>query len=820
MQVNNREADAEQIAAHEIYHAQNAYFDGKLNEEVKAKIIERFSKEEFEAVVAEYVKALEGVYDVGTGVSETMNQAALELIEEEVLADAYAGINAFGANAGRFFTAAWEKTSELGLGYPGKEMSRELGSGPLVEAQYSISETESGEPVAVVDSDILEDIYDGVWSDAKEEAAMDAAVEALRKFRNGVFVGNVTYNVNRTTRREYTRSNDAKRQLRKDPNGYADKLRAADVLDDVITAVVNWRQDGSLKHSRTDFIDFCRGDVLILSGAAGYSAEVVVGITDNGRFVIYDITHMMPREIRIKNADPSSTATTSYSLGDMLEESASVSLPQTKPEVKESFSLDDSYQDADEARVAYFENVGAQRKQRYEDRVRQEVEAVRRRSEPEPSTENAVYEQSAEEDAERLQYFEDMGAQRKQQYVEGIREAESDARLEYFEQQAAQQPGEDVDPEQVAREVEEMRRRSEPKPEPVEAEEVTPMAREDLPAKARDNLAKEEAAALRGLRNSLGVTQTNAREFLKETVQQISDEYLATGKISQETADRLFEDAWKKGEIEDREFFEQYEHIKEKLRTTAVTLDKRDQSDIADFNKFKQKCYQTLRIVNEGGMPVDSLYEELRGMAPELFPENITHPADQLVRMYEAGKSIVKRKASLDAYYGPEAASMKQYARESFEGAIYGKEGFERKLWAVRRFGSDKAVQAEQKAQKPKVRTLEEALEAGNKMKDARRAAERAVAKNLLTASDEEIVGKLLRGEMSLAQLDPSRDNVEGIRAVYEAKRAYEEAVKPVAEYKRLVHAQLRSKADGFLDTANSWKDKKSGLAYSQMSLS
>ncbi|MGM9601779.1 MAG: hypothetical protein ACI3W5_09425 [Faecousia sp.] len=371
----------------------------------------------------------------------------------------------------------------------------------------------------------------------------------------------------------------------------------------------------------------------------------------------------------------------------------------------------------------------------------------------------------------------------------------------------------DADEAQIAGEVEEMRGRAEPKAEPLEAEEVTPIARENLPAKARDTLTSKEWKAFQALRNTFGVPYAEARDFLRGTVQQLSDAYLETGKISQEIADQLFEDAWRKGEIEDREFYDQYKDIKDKLRTTAVTLDARDQGDIVDFLDFKKRSRWTLRIVNEGGIPVDTFYDELRGMAPELFPEEITHPADQLVKMYEVANSIVKQKQSLDEYYGVAAGTMKQAARESFDSVI---DELRNDLWKVRRFGEDKAAQAEKKAQMPKVRTVEEALEAGNKMKNARRNSERAVRRNLLTAADEEIVGKLLRGEMSLEQLDPSKDNVEGIREVYEAKKEYEEARKSITEYKRQVHAALFEKADSYLETANEWKDKAMGIQYSR----
>ena len=46
----------------------------------------------------------------------------------------------------------------------------------------------------------------------------------------------------------------------------------------------------------------------------------------------------------------------------------------------------------------------------------------------------------------------------------------------------------------------------------------------------------------------------------------------------------------------------------------------------------------------------DTTYGELHAMAPGLFPESIAHPADQLLHMYEVGKSITKSEKSMKDY--------------------------------------------------------------------------------------------------------------------------------------------------------------------------
>lgn len=808
LQADNK-VSVEQLADHEIFHwISNEY--SSMVEFIGERIMEQYSSEEFSRVLDIYKDNLWAVYGCHENASADEYEESFMRCVEEVLADAYAGINAFGAGADRFKAGVRGWMNENGiLRLQSQENGTEQPTGPPVE-RYS-----------------FDDSYQDADSDGNQLTAEQRAYFADSQARDRYGRLLVLYHQTADVFTVFNpRHEGAGTRDQGTPFGIFMKRSANDIglkgkyqmalyanITNPLRATSREDLNRQFRMLSSEYAEICdrieqvnaeyrAEDERLQKAFVEYIVSWRKANPDASRKAIYDD----PGFIEIYEAE------------DRNIEAWPEALKNLEIAAKEAITL--ALRNAGYDGVFLESDVGSWGR-KTDAIIALDTEQVKNISNKTPSSnpdirysvDDGGYGRSVAEDEARVAYFEDMGAQRNQQYVEGIREAESDARLEYFEQQAELQPGEDVDQAQVAREVEEMRWRSEPKPEQTEDKPLSPIAREDLPAKARDNLARAESAALQALRRSFSVTQTNAREFLKTTVQQISDEYLASGKISKETADRLFEDAWQKGEIEDREFYEQYKDIKDKLRTTAVTLSDGDKGDIADYNQFRQKCYQKLLIVNKGGMPVDSLYEELRGMAPELFPESISHPADQLVRMYKVADSIAIRKSSLDKYYGAEAGTMKQAARETFDGVI---DELRNDLWKVRRFGEDKAAQAEKKAQMPKVRTVEEALEAGNKMKNARRDSERAVRRNLLTASDEEIVGKLLRGEMSLEQLDPSKDNVAGIREVYEAKKKYEEALKPIAEYKRHVHAYLLEEADRYLETANSWKDKAMGIQYSR----
>ena len=344
-----------------------------------------------------------------------------------------------------------------------------------------------------------------------------------------------------------------------------------------------------------------------------------------------------------------------------------------------------------------------------------------------------------------------------------------------------------------------------------EDEEKKNSIRTSLPKKAQDYLKRAENALVGRVSRALSVPRFAQREYLQKIAQQISEEYLTTGRVSEETAAELFEQAYSEGIVVDEEFYQQYKDIKDHLRTQAVTISEEDKHDIADFNDFRKSAFGRLRIVNEGGLPVDVAYQELQDMAPELFPDDLTHPADQLVRMFEVAQSIEKTEKSLSEYYGRDAEEFKRWAKNDFDAAIGDTIG---DLRTVKRYADERAAKANATAETPM--TTEQVTEAYKQLKKARWESEKAKAKNLLTDHDNVQLGRLLKGEIELEHLDPKTDNVKGITAVYEATTEYERLVKLLTEYKQSQRAKLREEADKFLETANDWKDKKAGILYSR----
>lgn len=333
-----------------------------------------------------------------------------------------------------------------------------------------------------------------------------------------------------------------------------------------------------------------------------------------------------------------------------------------------------------------------------------------------------------------------------------------------------------------------------------------------LPRKAQNYLSRAERAMVRKLGDLLSVPTTAQREYLQETVREISEEYLKEGRISQESMDRLFENAYDQGVVVKEGLMDEYRDLYNRLRNTELVFSKEYHGDIADFEAFRRKYQNRLRIKTKGRTNIDQVYMELAEDWPGFFNnEEHTHPSDQLEHIAKVMDGFQKVEMSLDAYYGGDE-DFKRWAKHDFEVAVTDMLGG---LRNVKRYADEQA--AAQTARQEAIPTTQaEVEESWRKVKEARKKYEKVNAKSLLTNDDKVAVGQLLRGEIKLEHLDPDKLNVKDIRAVYQAKEEYERLAKGIKAWNRSRKEQAKAEADTFLETANDWKDKPAGILYSR----
>ena len=334
-----------------------------------------------------------------------------------------------------------------------------------------------------------------------------------------------------------------------------------------------------------------------------------------------------------------------------------------------------------------------------------------------------------------------------------------------------------------------------------------------LPAKAKASMRRAENALLTGLGKVLSVPNAERHSELRDVVHDMELEYLNRGTVSQEVRDELFARAYDAGVVIDREFYDQYKGVRDYLRKTDIDAGPEVQADIADFNDFRTSMLGRMNIRTRHGTNIDQVYQELNEMWPELFPEDVIVPSDQLLKMAEVAQSVEIVRRSLDEFAGSNAGMFREAARREFDSMVAKLVG---ELRDVQRYMYDRENPDAVNAGIPVPQSAEEAAALWQQVKPLRRAYERTLARTLLTRSDEQKVNDLMRGQMNLENLNHETDNVAGITAVYQAKQAYEAVIKPLRIWNQQRKAQLRERADQLLENANDWKDKRAGIMYSR----
>ncbi len=125
IQADNARVSVAQLAEHEIYHQKVYFFGQKLNDMLKEEIIEAFSREQFDKVLDKYIEGLRGIVDVNSVTEGEAFEELVRLAEEEIFADAYAGINAFGADTAQFTETV---NAAMDREYIGKQNRQENGT--------------------------------------------------------------------------------------------------------------------------------------------------------------------------------------------------------------------------------------------------------------------------------------------------------------------------------------------------------------------------------------------------------------------------------------------------------------------------------------------------------------------------------------------------------------------------------------------------------------------------------------------------------------------------------------------------------------------
>ena len=682
--------------------------------------------------------------------------------------------------------------------------------------QASIDYDTDNRPYVTVEEDILDGVPEKDWA-RKVKAVL------REKFPDGITVGNSEINIGGRTGRELTWSGTSRWMRANTPVAFADKYRAANNADEILLASTDYVNEGLEHPRRDDIADFSRGKVQFRIGDRDYSADVIVAALNDGRLMLYDITHLTRAEIQDRSQSRRSTnpspGTASYTATD-----SNNSISAEDKNVNARFSVDEDYEREDVP--DYF---------RGNPYWLETEHAAKAAGYPEIDGVQIMPYKTWVRSKEQGNYGFVVGLAPRDRLVVSFWNKDSGKRAVVPLEQT------DIEPVQGAYQMEQNELASllESEPEAVERMELSPEDEAEyqrwltekygfkagvrantallaLPKKAQTEYKRSVSRLVNDLGKSLGVPYHAGRSELRPIAEQIADEYFREGTVSEESGAELFEEAYANGIIRDDEFYRENKPILDYLRTTPIRVSETVKSDIADFNDWRKRQFGRLRI-SEDGRGLEQVYGELSEMAPRFFPEDITNPTDQLERIADVADSIRISERTLDEYYGPDAAEYKRWAYDEFKQQI-GR--------AYESLRTVRQIALEQDAKRAELKRLLEIAETGptegeldrvkrlwDEGKKARRAYERAVRRNLLSDRDRQLLGQLMRGEISAEDI-PSTANRAGIAEIYAAKREYEAFAGALKEFNTKRRAALRAQADDILAGASRMKDKRRGASY------
>ena len=153
--------------------------------------------------------------------------------------------------------------------------------------RFSILKDKTGEPYIKIDEDILKDVPQEEWKSTVKQAIKE-------RFPNGFERNGWTILNHKDGRNEFVWSKSTKALQWENAEAYADKMRMASNLDEIIkTADEVYREPAHHKNAEA----FNRGKIKVMIGPNAYEADVLTAIRADEREIFYDIVNVQPTKI-------------------------------------------------------------------------------------------------------------------------------------------------------------------------------------------------------------------------------------------------------------------------------------------------------------------------------------------------------------------------------------------------------------------------------------------------------------------------------------------------------------------------------------------
>ena len=326
--------------------------------------------------------------------------------------------------------------------------------------------------------------------------------------------------------------------------------------------------------------------------------------------------------------------------------------------------------------------------------------------------------------------------------------------------------------------------------------------------KAKKYLSRSKTKFINKIVDDFGTSKIANTKTLNSVVDKIREDIRQNGKLTKEKTDKYFNELYDNLVKIDTLYYDTYKDLKDNLKSTKLYISDSIKNNITDFADFKKSNMGSLLMTSDSNnMPVDTYYQELSDLYPELFPQDIINPADQLNKMAEVSKDISKVETNVaaynDKYLGPDYRS---WARELFDKDV---NDFMQDIKLANRYN-------EASNENIKIGVDKEIIkEAYRELPNARKKYEKAMAKELLTKEDRLQVDRLLNNEIGPQDI-PVGYNKKGILKIAEAKLEYDSLQKAIKEYQKDIKTNRIEQAKTDVGNLELWKDKKYGFQYSR----
>lgn len=491
--------------------------------------------------------------------------------------------------AARLWEDALRSAGESSLSQPSADSSPVGGAkgSELPKPRFSIGYDRHNRPFVTVEEDILKGV-------PREDWVRTVKDNLRKKFPDGVTVGNSEIRINDQSRREMTFSKYMQRLFNTNPEIHADKLRATDNVDEILRATTGWINEAPL-HQRTDDIaDFARGEVQLRIGRNEYTADVVVGNRGENGLLLYDIINLAPTTIRDRTKKSGTVYTTNTqnelrSRGPVPDEH---SIPRSSTDVKPPRTFSDEVMaqlTGEDARRTDTPAIAGS----FSEEVMRQLTGERRDVSDSDTSREAPH----------------SGA-----YSAKPSEGRSTGNTRFSMKGDAD----------IQREFERLRRQNQRLREQMKRTDQAEMNQEAVDRQAREIL-KEYGS--RYDRTALG-------DRLAKLYGGIANQTLSESDMRSE-ARSIAEDILTENREQTNGLYEEYQGLRKELRTRGISIAPEYRADLESaggYEGLRKQYFGRLRLSRDG-TAVDQVYDDLSSRYPELFPDSILHPADQLLRL-------------------------------------------------------------------------------------------------------------------------------------------------------------------------------------------